>query len=227
MPHATDISWYYDETNFTDATLAEFNQNTFVEGGTVYENKFSQDYFKRRNESLTKQFPIDLLNSKGSIRIRVMADYLTKRVEVARVHLPVFNLLDCVCLLPSNESYTRWFPLCITKEIHPGSGDFELFEQGLKSERESPFEYEPCIRLSFKWIPDKSDENHEEPSINDQKMYWRLNIPLMSVSVIDSENAREVVQLCASRLDIRNNSTKEHTEYLAYIDSFQVRNFDF
>jgi hypothetical protein len=222
VPHATDISWYYDDTNSAESARIDSAQSPGLDRLSSEQTAY-QDYFNKRNETLTKRFPIDLLNSKGSVRIRVIAEHVTKRVEMAHIQIPVFNLLDCVCDLGEGKSYTRWFPLFLTKASIPSEGESERFEQTLVTEQSHPFEYHPCIRLKFGWIPDKSEGAEASRLSKEQKTYWRLSMPSLSVSIIDSDNAREIVQLCSSRIEIRNYTNKEHTDTLAYIDSFQVR----
>ena len=182
-----------------------------------------------------------------------MSEYMTRNMELAKIHIPIFTLLDCVCSPTSSDSggttenvlstgYIRWFPLFLSKESLLSEGEVELFEQCHMSEQAEPFEYHPCIRLKLRWIPEEDDkptstapikdsmmlqQKYFNPYSNDsgydrQKLYFRLSIPSLSISVIDSDHAREIVQLCASRIDLRNLKTKEHTEYLMYLDRFQV-----
>jgi hypothetical protein len=52
-----------------------------------------------------------------------MAEKYPKNIEIAKVELPIFNILDCTCTLPERESYTRWFPLLLTNEAVAVEGE--------------------------------------------------------------------------------------------------------
>ena len=151
-----------------------------------------------------------------------------KRFELARLELPVFNLLDCACELPNGESYIRWFPLRKKEECVPTEGEMLSFEQNSKSEQFDPSEfgyYRPCIRLRVRWIPEAEtapERADEKNKIIGSKTYARLQIPSLSISIIDSNHRREILQICASGIEMRHFCTENFTDHLVNVSTVQV-----
>ena len=78
---------------FHDTRSAEFQNPDNNELDT------NKDYYLNRNTSLTMKFPIDFQQSKGPIYVKVYASGWTEHIgktEIAKLKLPVFNLLDCL-----------------------------------------------------------------------------------------------------------------------------------
>ena len=208
-------------------------------------------------------------------------DSFPKKREVARLDLPVLNLLDCICLLGPDETYERWFPLWLASECVPVEGKIGNFEQSTVKEHvdEKKMDGKCCIRLQLRWRkkdettkavgtskaenkttkPDQTSKSPRIPSEalasakayastvgtgHDKKYrllaermhqlftepmgwsvrYGRLQLPSLSVSVIDSDKTRELVQLCVAGVEVRHYETKEHTEHLVNITAIQVVN---
>lgn len=236
VPHTSDISWYYDYNDngiSPNATSAQANGGANNDAAGAIRN----EYMDARNSSLAKTFEVDCFNSRGLLRIRVLADYMTKRVEIARIRVPLFNILDCVCQLSEEDTYTRWFPLVLTKDSIATEGEIEMFGHSNFSEQNEPFEYQPCIRLMFRWLPEvankiNTDETakptnyqaHIQELTKNQKLYIRASLPSVSISVIDSDYAREIIQVCASRIEFRKYANLDYTDYIFYTDTFQIDN---
>lgn len=236
VPHASDISWYYDyNDNGNNPNIGNSQGNDYPGASNDAAGATRNEYLDARNSSLAKTFEVDCFNSRGLLRIRVLADHMTKRVEIARLRVPLFNILDCVCQLGEDETYTRWFPLLLTKDSIASEGEIEMFGQSNFSEQSEPFEYQPCIRLMFRWTP-IIDTNADEPAksisyqdhiqelTRNQKLYIRGSLPSVSISVIDSDLAREIVQICASRIEFRKYANSDYTDYIFYTDTFQIDN---
>lgn len=173
------------------------------------------------NESLKMQFAVDTLNVRGNLRVRVMKECLPREKEVARLDIPIFNLLDCICDVDGDGYYDRWFSLVLGTESVPAEGELEKQKQSVLPERPShhKFEYHPCIRLRMRWIAREGIER-----INDSKLYCRIQLPFFSVAVIDSEHAREVMQISIDNVEARHSVTTDFTDTSVNIMWMQVDN---
>eukprot|EP01038_Epipyxis_sp_PR26KG_P006870 gene6870-9407_t len=173
-----------------------------------------------KNNSLVHKYKVDTLNVKGNIRVRIMSENYTKNIEVASLDIAVHNLLDCTCILEKDLYYDRWFPLLPTSETIPAEGEMENFKQSSLSEQSSynKFEYQPCIRLRIRWIPDG------DSSIYDSRKYARLQIPSFSLGVIDSEHAREVMEISINGIEFKYSETLAKTDTSLNITWMQVDN---
>lgn len=76
-----------------------------------------------QNATLAKCFTVDTLNIKGALNVCVMTEGVTKAKEVAKIEIPVFNLLDCCFALSEGQYYDRWFPLILSSESMPCEGE--------------------------------------------------------------------------------------------------------
>lgn len=294
VPHSADLSWY-QESSFSDvedvnevsegggarvgaavglgpSTEGGLNVDGVAYGvgegaaGTAAGDR--KDAVRRGNDALKTTLNIDTLNIRGFVKLRVMMERFPKNKEIARLELPVFNLLDCTCVLPDDEVYERWFPLMLTSECIPAEGEMALFEQSAMKEQQDHtlFGHQPCIRLRVRWVEDRTDHlskkaggeaaadvdasskvpfaatstdkggaadgeaaaamgrRHQLPPVGQSVVYARLQLPSLSVSVIDSDRAREVVQMCVAGVELRHYVTVSRTEYLLNITAVQVDN---
>lgn len=172
--------------------------------------------------TLTKSIEVDTLNSKGSIKVAIMQENFPHHREIARLEIPIFNLLDCTCILDSDAVYEKWFPLRITQECIPTEGDMGTSGQAEVSEKNhaSFFDYHACIRLQLKWI---SRQRYLQV-LGVSKLYARMHIPALSIAIIDSNRAREIMQVVISDVDARHSVTPENTESSANVSWIQVDN---
>lgn len=172
-------------------------------------------------ENLTCSFDIDTLNIKGTICVSVKQDSFPKDKELCRLELPIFSVLDCVgCQSYGQDSYDRWFPLRNTAECSPREGDMGTSFYAPTSEKtySNMFQYHPCIRLIIRWQPIESLP--PERSI----FYLRTSLPALSISMIDSNRAREIMQISISDIEIRHNHSEESTDTNVIISWLQVDN---
>lgn len=222
VPYAPDLSWY-QEIDTTDGESSDFTVPTSSS------NLNKKDFISSRNNLLTKSFDVDTLNIKGFIRVRIMAETFPKYVELARLDLPIFNVLDCTCDI-SPDSYLRWFPLLKSEECVPAEGEMGNFEQSTMTEQMDPSVfgyYRPCIRLKLRWLPADSGNVGKQDASNvsaakGSKVYARFQIPSVSMSLIDSDRRREVLQMCISGTEVRFFENDLFTEYLVNVSSVQV-----
>ena len=171
-------------------------------------------------DALMKSFDIDTLNSFGDIGIHVMQDRFPFHVELARLEIPVFDLLYCICI--NDNEYDRWFPLSITKLCVPTDGDMGTSGRASCSEKEdsSSYGYNPCIRLALRWVlPERS-----MGSLVTSQLYSRISLPALSLSVIDSNKSREVMQLVINDIEARHTDSLEKTDTSLNIAWIQIDN---
>lgn len=172
-------------------------------------------------DNLTCSFEIDTLNIKGSICVSVKQDSFPKNKELCRLELPIFSVLDCVASQSyGQESYDRWFPLRNTDECSPREGDMGTSFYAPTSEKtySNMFQYHPCIRLIIRWHP--IETLPRERSI----FYMRISLPALSISMIDSNRAREIMQISVSDIEGRHNHSEESTDTNVIVSWLQVDN---
>jgi hypothetical protein len=172
-------------------------------------------------ENLTYVTEIDTLNIKGTICLSVKQDSFPKNVEICRLELPIFSVLDCVTnQIYGQESYDRWFPLRSTAECTPREGDMGTSFYAPTSEKtySNMFQYHPCIRLIIRWQP--TETILRERSI----FYSRLSLPALTLSMIDSNRAREIMQITISDIEVRHNHSEESTDTNIILSWLQVDN---
>lgn len=222
MPAASDLTFVHVESLSEDVDVSIADRG--ASGDSLEDNAESVEAPPRSEAftKLTKLFKMDLLNVKGSIRVKIVAERFPKNVDVAVLDIPVFNLLDNICTQDRSggSCYDRWFALVLSSEFVPSEGNKADFAKNLQSERThyAPFGYAPCIRLQFRW---KSEAvyNHDV-----SKFYTRVQLPDFSVSVIDSIHAREIMQLSISGMTVRQFETNAVNDTSVNISMLQVDN---
>lgn len=225
MPPAAYLTWYQEKSNAEVFSARDMNAVNDLELNNNYQgNDPSLSAAKREstlNESLAKRFTIDTVNIKGMIRVSVMTEGLTKAREVAYVELPVFNLLDCCLVLEDHPYYDRWFPLLVTSESLPIEGNMDRLNRQRMSEQavHSAFEYQPCIRLRIRWDP-----SQDVQSVEDSKLYARVQVPCLSVGVVDSIHAREVMLAAVRGVEFRHAVATDYTDSALNVTWLQVDN---
>ena len=266
----SDIKWYDDTQPIFSGAPTRSNEEDLLSLDDDDSNSISSPlpYFQpilsqsSSNDSLKKTFSIDTLNIKGSLNIKIMAKTRTRKKEITKVELSIFNLLDCLIIRNYNkdeQSYIKWFPMfhkedCVAAEYEEMSG----FMRHKKSEQ-TYFHYfgknQPCIKLKFRWISSEETINFSIPSsptsslprplplpkhnsntnsnlhsttILEQydkiQFYSRIQLPSVSVGLIDSVKAREVLQISLRSLEVRHCVTNKYTDSSINLDSFQIDN---
>jgi hypothetical protein len=172
-------------------------------------------------ENLTAVFNINTVSVNGNIGVVIVQEMFAKRNKICRLSIPVFSLLDCVCTIYP-YAYDRWFPLRNSSECRPTDGDMGTAMSATHAEKlySNLFEYHPCIRLSIRWIPDNPNAIYRRIST----VYGRLQLPSVSLSVIDSSRAREIMQIVISDIEGRHAESTELTETSLIVNWLQVDN---
>ena len=148
-------------------------------------------------------------------------------------------------------AYTRWFPLMDPRFATPTEGDMGLSSRPKECEqqRDNSFEgyFAPCIQLSLIWWPDDpsrqedSDERNkpEEPtrirgSAETARIlrtpalqnYFNFDINRVSVALVDSQRAVELLNLSLVEIDVRFAVTRTKTRYGLVIGWIQLDHQD-
>lgn len=253
MPHSSFLSWYHENIDDNNNTNNGGNRNSIH--GDINDNSSNHmNTTTINNLSLAKLFDIDTKNISGSLKIRIMIEgAINSMIEIARLEIPVFNLIECCCTLEQNEYYDRWFPLFLTSEYITCEGDTERYLRnniGTEQLTHSVFEHQPCIRLRIRWIDNdrinkhhqngnnnhnssttnnnsnnSNSKNNSDQTLSDEsKLYARLQLPSLSISLIDSIYAREVMQISIRGVDLRHYMVTEYTDTNLNITWIQVDN---
>jgi len=164
---------------------------------------------------------VDTLNIKGALNVFIMTEGVLKAQEVAKIEIPMFNLLDCCFALPEGQYYDRWFPLILSSESMPCEGDVDRYMNNIIPEQSaySSFDYQPCVRLRVRWI--HSENRHQ---IEESRLYARFQVPSVSFGLIDSVYAREVMQVAIRGIEFRHSVATDYTDSSLNITSMQVDN---
>ena len=172
-------------------------------------------------ENLTASFAINTVSVNGNIGVFVVQEMFSKRKKICRLSIPVFSLLDCICDI-SPYAYDRWFPLRNSMECRPTDGDMGTSMSAMYSEKlySNMFEYHPCIRLSIRWVPANPNAINRRVST----LYGRLQLPSLSVSIIDSSRAREIMQAVINDIEGRHAESTELSETSVIVNWLQVDN---
>ncbi len=191
------------------------------------------------------KFDIDLTDIKkkyiGSIFIGVVNETYSAVKEVKNVELPIFRLLESICAETSNNGwFTRYFPLYNPNFTNHYGDHIRLNEYSeSKEEKGTLIEHHPRIQLTMRWVPENtttSTANTDDISAqrrhsissdsvsNAPKNYMRLQVPSLSIAIIDSRNSRELMQVSANGIDIRYYENLEHADTIVNIDWCQLDN---
>ncbi len=207
---AANLTWYYEDTN----TIT------------------SEDGLKQgrsKDKSSIMEFDINTSLIESAIRVRVIEEFYTHNKELARVELPVLNLLDCICTLEEGSYYDRWFPLTLTVNSIHAEGEKQNFAQTVLTEQEQEKTFsdahKPCIRLKIRWRgAEKVENSAPENSYN----YLRIQLPSLSISIVDSATltkmARDVLHISFTGSDIRHSRSYENTIWMVNTNWFQIDN---
>jgi hypothetical protein len=210
VPPSADLSWYQDDDDELD-----INHHHGEDVINITETA-SKKFTKTQNDSLAKSFYVDTRSIEGPLRIKVRTENFPYKKEIARLDLSVFNILDS-CI--SGEYYDRWYPLVPIDECISSEGEMGNFVQAFMSEQQdySRFGYSACIKLRIRWI----SKDESPPST---QLYARLQLPSLSISIIDSINALEIMQLSLSGMEIRHATTERFTDSMVNLTWLQIDN---
>ncbi len=235
LPPASYLTWYQEQE--TGAAPAGLYNPDYAESGGPNSahtslNRDSNDLNSNsgaappqrdnsQNATLAKTFTVDTLNIKGALNVCIMTEGVLKAQEVAKIEIPMFNLLDCCFALTDGQYYDRWFPLILSSESIPCEGDVDRYMNNIIPEQSaySSFDYQPCVRLRVRWI--HSDNRHQ---IEESRVYARFQVPAVSFGLIDSVYAREVMQVAIRGIELRHSVATDYTDSSLNITSLQVDN---
>jgi hypothetical protein len=205
----------------------ERNQKKFCCGG---EQKFQS------LPEMVPYFEVDTLNIRGNITLIIYEDRFPYQVEYASVDIPIFHLLEYLDKMRSEEGYCRWFPLELSKESSfvtrngtgsDGSGTQRTRRNSLSSLTPDP--HLPSICLSLKWSSPKttsllssSTAAAKKKSIS--KYYCRVQVPFVSLSLLDSIRIREIMHITLSGIEGRYSESEQSTNQSLHVTWFQVDN---
>ena len=221
MPPASILSWYQEKMD------DNFSQFTSVMGsgkGMDARKKFSgTGRDSKAQSSEGGVFAVNSLNIRGTIKVRVMSEGFPKARTLAELNIPVFNLLECTCKGDSKEYYERWFPLTPKEDVIIGEGELEKVFRSYYTEHinNASFGYNPCIHLKIQWKSRKADGDSVEQIF---KMYNRIQVPAVTVAVIDSQHAVELLQVSMIGLEVRRTVTEVITDTNINLTRLQVDN---
>lgn len=143
--------------------------------------------------------------------------------------------------------YTRWFPLIEPQLTSPVAGDMGLSNRPKEKEqlRDDVFQYAPCIQLSLMWWPRDQNQNDEKdrgesesglkvvpkrdssaiskitrvPAI---QSYFNADISMVSISLVDSVRAMELLNLSLREIDMKYAVTRLKTRIGLVIGWIQI-----
>ena len=173
--------------------------------------------------------------TSGCIRVAVVGEKKNKKlrskVELGVVYLPLGPAI-AACVSQSEDegqtqpaAYTRWFPLKTTKDMMHSEGDAGLSTKPLETEKlehdmmENMFA--PCLKIALVWLPEpkettsaSSSARNSRPSstkVPVMKNYFTADIGSISLSLIDSAKAKELLSLNVLDMNCHYWATKAKT----------------
>ncbi len=193
-----------------------------ISDATVDANLHSEQF-----QSVSREiaFDIDMLNVRGTLRFRVMAETFPKYQEVARVEIPISSILDCCCILPKDGMYEAWFPLTKMTERTVATSDIAVQSFESKTEQFQFGDYDQSLmRIRLQW-ESEYDQNSNQQKAKDQAIFYsRMQIPSFSLSLVDSDHARAVMLATIIGIELRRGVTREHTDLGVNITDLHVDN---
>lgn len=227
-PLAVHIS-YNDEIIKTQSSFSsDILQNQYVGYKSVYQWSTSSPTLTEKKNIFTfarnkhglvlpgevPSFQVDTLNIRGNITLSIIEERFPSHVEYASVDIPIFHLLNYLDKM-QGDGYSRWFLLDLMDATNRLVSLSHTFSSSL-----NPDQNLPCICLSLKWnFPTKSSEVVSIP-----KLYSRLQIPLISLSIIDSSKVREIMHITICEIEGRYSESLQLTNQSLHVNWFQVDN---
>jgi len=138
-------------------------------------------------------------------------------------------------------AYVRWFPLMSPKDVVAVDGDLGLSSRPFDSEQERDNMFvqyfTPCIKLALIWQPNE-ETNDIEGDTRDKPLpaivadalpespvaetYCNADIGRLSLALIDSQRAVELVALYVTDIDVRYSVTKAQTTTGLFLGCIQI-----
>ena len=180
--------------------------------------------FKSRNDL---DLYVEPLKTSGSVRLSVVGERLQSNVELGVLQINLASAISCCAEQTSDKeeiapAYIRWFPLMSPKACIPIEGDMGLSTRAPESEKTSDHLFSqyfaPCIKLALYWQPDHPSA--ETNLTNTQRSatanpltqtYFQGYADSLSVALIDSMRATELLSFCSTDHDIRYSVTNSKT----------------
>jgi hypothetical protein len=180
------------------------------------------------------QLRIPPQKNSGSIRVSIIGERSQQRmlssVEVGHVVLPIFRTIAICSRRKGNYWYTKWFPLKKSEENRMGDDKSKPTECEQVSDNLFHDYFAPCVQLSLHWTPDKlrepelqalqaSVKHGDHPLV---KWYCSTSIRKLSLALVDSERAAEVLSLHLLGLGVTCLETKANTRASLALDWLQL-----
>jgi hypothetical protein len=138
-------------------------------------------------------------------------------------------------------AYVRWFPLMNPKDTVAVDGDLGHSSRPFESEqiRDNMFVqyFTPCVKLALIWQPNE-DGNDDENGVRNRRQvatdanalaespaaetYCNADIGRVSLALIDSQRATELVSLYITDIDIRYSVTRAKTTSALFLGNIQI-----
>ena len=137
--------------------------------------------------------------------------------------------------------YIRWFPLKKPEDEIPVEGDQLFGRQPSESEKPEPDQFAeyftPCIQLGLIWSPEVARESNGRNIDNEEEedhhlrpggvfssqvqRYFNADFSQISVALIDSQRATELLSCTVTDVDVRHWVTKAKSRYGVAVGWFQ------
>jgi hypothetical protein len=214
------MTWNLEEHDLNGEVLKNTTNDTGDhhevndEDGNFQEKDSEEEWYQLTSKG---SFEIDLLNIRGSIKIRLMGENFSSSREIAYIEIPIFGIIDSTCTLPDHQWFTKTFPLIIRDASSKGYSGYisphdQLFNRLMDKNQ-------PRIQLSMR-LAEKVDVHSKEGRMS----YGRLQIPSFSFSCIDSDHARDVMLVTLLALEVKIASARDSTNCTAMLTNIQVDN---
>ena len=194
------------------------------EDGRSYSGKGSMHQYLGDDKGIddtSKTFHVDTLNIRGSIRVSLVKEHWRRQKEIVFVDIPIFGILDTICV-PNTDLMTRWFSLNDRHVNFPPTSETDSIQADCDDADFDPSAARgrPYICLAFRWMP----EALKLSDVTTPKFHARIDVPSLSVSIIDSDRVCEIIQLYVSEVNVRYSDSVETTETSVNITWLQIDN---
>jgi hypothetical protein len=200
-------------------TNEEYEENEVQQhpSGNEIENSEASDSWAEM--SSTASFDVDMLNIKGNIKIRLIAESFPSFHELGFVEIPISGIVDSTCTLSDASWFSNNFLLSMRESsslkqnslVRSGNIDQLVYQLREKNS--------PKMLLSMRLLNRKDVHSLEE-----RKFYNRFQIPSFSFSCIDSDHARDVMLVTVQSMEIKISSARDSTNLSVIVSNLQVDN---
>ena len=170
--------------------------------------------------------------TSGSIRISVVGEKrnqkIRSRTELGVLFLPLGASI-AACVSETTEEnlaakYVRWYPLKNPKDMSQSEGDAGLSTKPSETEksdyRKLESDFAPCLKLTLLWSPGSEEDTkrhdattHSSLRIPSIRNYFTAEFNSISLALIDSDRAKEVLSLNLLDLDLHYWATRTKTRF--------------